>query len=350
MDSFGGIQTFVTCLMEYLSVHGVEVSYAQLARLGPPGVLLRVHYRGSLRCTDQYDDPVSLVDLVERHRPDLIHSHNLHTPFATDAAEVEDLAGGRGIPHVLTVHDVTELPVVHERLRRLRSTVVATQSEFNREWLRRITGRRIARLRVAIDFGTFVPTATCEPRTIAFPGRLSPEKGALRAIDIAGELSARIGAIRLILSDRQLRSFGSTPDYLGRLSARAAAHPGLACEYNAGPPRDMYHRAALSLVLPGSIEGFGLSALESLACGRPVVMVPTGGMREWTRGLPGVFVGETADSAEVPAGIERVLGNWEEWHRGALAARARLSERFGIGRVGADHVAFYRSVLKGARA
>jgi glycogen synthase len=46
-----------------------------------------------------------------------------------------------------------------------------------------------------------------------------------------------------------------------------------------------YRAADLSIVPSQSLEGFGLTALESLACGTPVLVTPVGGLPEAVRGL-----------------------------------------------------------------
>ena len=62
---------------------------------------------------------------------------------------------------------------------------------------------------------------------------------------------------------------------------------------------ECYRAADLSVVPSVKLEGFGLSTLESLACGTPVVVSDVGGLRE--------AVGDLADGLLVPAGDANVL-------------------------------------------
>ena len=65
------------------------------------------------------------------------------------------------------------------------------------------------------------------------------------------------------------------------------------------------YRGAKLLVLPSLSEGFGLPALEAMACGVPVVASNAGALPEVLGGT-GVLV-DPLDVADIRAGIERVL-------------------------------------------
>lgn len=71
------------------------------------------------------------------------------------------------------------------------------------------------------------------------------------------------------------------------------------------------YRGARGLVFPSLHEGFGLPAIESLACGTPCVVARTGGLVE-VAGELGLFVDPT-DAASIAAGIRRLLA--DDGHR-----------------------------------
>jgi glycosyltransferase involved in cell wall biosynthesis len=79
---------------------------------------------------------------------------------------------------------------------------------------------------------------------------------------------------------------------------------------------ELYGRARAT-VLAATLEPFGLVALESLACGTPVVAVAEGGYRETVvNGVTGYLVGRsTLDMAD---GIGRVLDGALEQTRSTL--------------------------------
>jgi glycosyltransferase involved in cell wall biosynthesis len=72
------------------------------------------------------------------------------------------------------------------------------------------------------------------------------------------------------------------------------------------------YRGALVLVLPSLIEGFGLPALEAMACGTPVVVSRTTALPEDT-GEAGLFI-DPNDPRDIRLVIERVLADAELRH------------------------------------
>jgi glycosyltransferase involved in cell wall biosynthesis len=103
------------------------------------------------------------------------------------------------------------------------------------------------------------------------------------------------------------------------------------------------YRGALLLAQPSLIEGFGLPALEAMACGTPAVVSRTTALPE-VCGSAGVYV-DPLDTREIQKALERVLGD------GELRARLR---NLGIQRARAfswDRVAAtVRALLEGAAA
>jgi N-acetyl-alpha-D-glucosaminyl L-malate synthase BshA len=98
-------------------------------------------------------------------------------------------------------------------------------------------------------------------------------------------------------------------------------------------------------LLPSASESFGLSALEAMAAGVPVVASAAGGLLEVVEnGVSGVLapVGDVAGMAA--AGVE-ILRNHALWERMSLDARRLATERFGVARVVPQYEAFYEKVL-----
>lgn len=125
-----------------------------------------------------------------------------------------------------------------------------------------------------------------------------------------------------VASNRRLVVLGGGP-LLDELRARA----GTNVELLGSVPRDViidYISRARSLILPG-VEDFGITPLEAMALGTPVVALGEGGVRD------SVLDGETGiffDRAEVDS-LRRALDQVEarQWDRETIRARARLFSR-----------------------
>jgi glycosyltransferase involved in cell wall biosynthesis len=68
-----------------------------------------------------------------------------------------------------------------------------------------------------------------------------------------------------------------------------------------------YAASDFSIVPSQKLEGFGLVALEALACGVPVLVTPVGGLPEAVAGLSGSLVLEGTAPAAIASGLVRAL-------------------------------------------
>jgi glycosyltransferase involved in cell wall biosynthesis len=168
-----------------------------------------------------------------------------------------------------------------------------------------------------------------------FVGRVAPEKGIVEAIEIARmtgrrvRIAAKIGTLPQERAyDEEvfrpaMRDAGSMVEFLGEISAAE---------------RDELMAGSYATLMPGAWpEPFGLVAIESLACGTPVLARKSGALPEIVRdGIDGFFgddVSQLAFQVDRVAGLDRVA-----IHRSAL-------ERFSASRMTDDYEALYERIL-----
>jgi glycosyltransferase involved in cell wall biosynthesis len=202
--------------------------------------------------------------MVRKIRYDVIHNHAFDAPAVTLAAELN-------APVVHTLHLPPDAPVaaaLRDAAQRDRPPTVAGVSAFQASAWRRV-------VRVDAILPPYVPTAVIPWSAAAgngavFAGRLSPEKGAAEAIDIAR--AAGIG----------IDVYGDTYDaeYVREQIDPRRDAPGVAL--HRGVPRTTLWAAmagAAVVICPARWdEPFGMAAAEAQACGTPVVAFRRGGL------------------------------------------------------------------------
>ena len=177
-------------------------------------------------------------------------------------------------------------------------------------------------------------TPTYQPRGgyVAFIGRISPEKGPDRAIRIARTLgiplkiAAKVDKADEVYFREKIAPLLNEPgvEFIGEINERE---------------KTKFLGDAQALLFPIDWpEPFGLSVIEAMACGTPVLAVRNGSVPEIVdEGITGIIV-DTMDEAV------RLLPRAIALDRRAV--RRRFEERFSAERMAKEYLATYRSLLK----
>ncbi|GAA4713102.1 glycosyltransferase family 1 protein [Pseudonocardia yuanmonensis] len=230
-------------------------------------------------------DPWRVQRLLDRLRP-----HALEVSDRLTLRGLGTWAARRGIPSVVISHERLDrllhqflLPegaarraadLANARMAAAYDTVVCTTG-FARAEFERIGARNVRQVPLGVDLATFSPQRH-DPALrarlgggadalLVHCGRLSPEKHPERSVDTVAALCDAGHRVRLVVagdgprrSALERRAAGLPVSFLGFVPDRARLATLLAS-------------ADVSLA-PGPHETFGLSALESLASGTPVVV------------------------------------------------------------------------------
>ena len=277
-------------------------------------------------------DPWRVQRLLERLRPDAIEVSDRLTLRGLGA-----WAARRGVPSVVISHERLDrllaqflLPdqaarrvadVANARMAAAYDRVVCTTG-FARAEFDRIGAANVTQVPLGVDLATFSPLhrdrdlraelSAGADSLLVHCGRLSPEKHPERSIDTVAALSEAGHRVRLVVA-------GDGPRRPA-LERRAAGLPVTFVGFV--PDRTLLARLLASAdvsLAPGPHETFGLSALEALASGTPVVVSASSA-------LPEIIGGSGATALDRPeafaAGVTTLLAAEEGTRRAAARTRA----------------------------
>jgi glycosyltransferase involved in cell wall biosynthesis len=317
---YGPWELFASLLTEGLVSRGHEVTLFATGDSETSGVLSSVIPRGWSE--DSSIDPkvaecLHISEVFERATEfDIIHNSFDFLPLT--------YAGLISTPVVTTIHGFSSPLIVPVYAKYNRQAFYVAISDADRH----PALDYVATVHHGIETGHFVLNPS-SGSYLAFFGRIHPDKGVVAAID-AAEQSGIPLRIAGIIQDKPYferevapRLDGDRVQFIGSVRAE---------------DRSSFLGGALALLhLINFDEPFGLSVVEAMACGTPVIAFDRGSMSEIiTDGTTGALV---ADVASAATAIRRV----GQFDRNTI--RAVAVQRFSSDRMVDDYVAVYRHAI-----
>jgi len=250
-----------------------------------------------------------------------------------------------GKPLVVTVHgsDVNKLARKNSLLSKISgfilrrtSAVIAVSRDLGEKVVNEfgVDRGKVHVINMGVDTDIFMPLDRDEcrerlglplkGRVVLFVGNIIPSKGVYYLIESLKDLE---------LDDVKCIILGAPVDeeYLRTLRGLAESMDSDVEFFGPVPYTEVptWMNAADVFVLPSLEEGFGLVALEALACGTPVIATATGGIMEFVRDSETGYTVPPGDSRAIADRIKRILDPENRAEVESMRERGmRLAESF----------------------
>lgn len=324
----GGIRRHLDTLAAGLQGEGMRVALAAPEAFDSAADLVRFDLMlgPGPRPAAALKDLLTLRRAAAQWEPHLVHAHGLKAGLLSLLA----FAGGP-LPVVITFHNLRGGGAMQPLLRLLipRAAAAVAVSEAVRESLESagIALPDAVVIPNGVDLSAFPvlkPAPAGDPFTAAFLGRLTDEKGVRILLQAAG----------LLRSERRIR-FVVAGDGPLRAEVEAVSRTGPGRVEYLGHQEDVLgvYQPAAVIVVPSLSEGLGLTAIEAMASGRPVIASRVGGLPEvLLHNETGLFV-PPADPEALARAIMALMQDPALRVQMAAAGRARVEELFTLDRM-----------------
>ncbi len=318
---YGPWESVVSLLTEQLVKMGLEVTLFATGDSQTSAQLDAVcsrSYSEDSSVNPKVAECLHISEVFERSADfDLIHNHFDFLPL-TYAALIET-------PVLTTIHGFSSPSIipVYKKYNDRSHYVAISEADKSPEL------DYLATIHHGIDVAQF-PFSNSGGKYLLFFGRIHPEKGVHEAIQVARRVEMKLLIAGIIQDQVYFQKFvepyidGTTVEYLGAI----------------GPdrrPRVLGQALAL-LHLISFDEPFGLSVVESMACGTPVIAFGRGSMPEIIRhGKTGYIVEDVNQAVEAVAAVRSIDRS---------ACRDAVEKRFSDTRMAQDYLRVYQEILK----
>ena len=356
----GGVETHLTMLLPMLVKMGHKVS---LLTCTADQVKVEDEYQGVRirrapimdlnwlykRGTNGLEQEIKSVfgDFIEKSKADVIHAHNMHYFSKIHAQTLQDISIKKGIPLFLTAHNVWDDNLFLDLTKKIKWTQIIAVSHFIK---REIIGtgyehRKITVVHHGIDHKLYNPKINPKSilkkypilknrRVIFHPARMGLAKGCDVSIKALSIIKKRFPDVVLILAGtRNIIDWGATQQkdiayMVSLINSLKLRNNVLIDAFMLQDMPKIYAASQVCMYPSSSCEPFGLTMLEALSSGKPIIVTKTGGMPEIIEDGINGFIVPVKNFEALASRVIQLLANSELRERLGYTGRDIVEQRY----------------------
>ncbi len=300
-------------------------------------------------------------------KPDIIHVHNMHYFSEIHIKILEELAYRKGIPLILTAHNVWNNVLSIKLAKEINWTHIIAVSHYIK---RELVGlgydeRKITVIHHGIDTNIFHPDVKhgnilkkfpeLKNRRIIFhPARMSMAKGCDISIKAIKLVKERFPDVLLIMAGtKNIIDWEQTQEkeiayFIELVKMFDLKKHVFINVYSLQEMPELYSLAHVCVYPSSAQEPFGLTLLESLSSGKPMIVTETGGMPEIIMDNINGYVIKAKDFETLACRIDYLLGDDKIRRRLGNTGRQIVSAHYTKELMAQSHLNIYNHILSGS--
>lgn len=304
------------------------------------------------------------TEFVDDTRPDILHAHNMHYFSKPHAEILANVAKTKGIPLVLTAHNVWDENLFLDLTRDIPWDHIIAVSHYIKRELVGVGAeeRKCTVIHHGIDHNMFNPDVNkastlrkypqLKGKQIIFhPARMGIAKGCDVSIKAFNLIHKRFPNTMLVLAGtKNIIDWGTTQQkdiayFVSLLKFFKLENKVLVDAYSLAQMPGLYAAADVVVYPSSSMEPFGLTMLEAMSSAKPMIVTNAGGMPEIIHDSINGFVIPVKDFEALAGRISRLLAEERLRDRFGRTGRQMVERHFTKEHMTQNHIDIYRCLL-----